>query len=425
MTLAINGGAPLIPEHLHKRYPPVGEREHARVAAALDGDALWGPWAPMLMELENRWSALARVRHTVALSSGTAALHCALIGCGIGPGDEVIVPAFSFIATAGSVLMAGAIPVFADVEESTGNVDASRVSAAITPRTRAIIAVHLHGLPADLDALHALAANNGLALIEDCAQAHAAEWNGMPVGGLGDAGAFSLNATKTLAGPEGGLLTTNSDAVCNTVAKARVFGCEWTAGERRIRDAESLGYNYRMHELTAAFTLARLDAFEEETALRIENARRLIAALRDLPGISITPELPGRRHVYQMLRVRLTPGALGIDMPPENFRERVVAALNAEGAKWWVWERKALPEYELFRERNRVGKHYPWSMFEWSRDLRYDPANYPVSVATSRDSIFTYGHYPQHDSSLIDLYASAFHKVWDEIHTLVEEVCRA
>lgn len=423
MTLAIHGGTPLIPEQMHKRYPPVGNREHARVAAALDGESLWGPWAPMVMELEERWSRMAAVRHTVALSSGTAALHCALIGCGVGAGDEVIVPAFSFIATAGAVLMVGAIPTFVDVEPLTGNIDAARIDAAVTPRTRAIIAVHLHGLPADIDALRAIAARHDLALIEDCAQAHAAEWNGVAVGGLGDAGAFSLNATKTLAGPEGGLLTTNSDRIYNATAKARVFGCEWTSGERRIRDADSLGYNYRMHELTAAFTLARLDAFEEETAARIANATRLIAALRDLPGISLPPQLPGRRHVYQMLRIRLLPGELGIDVAPEEFRERVVAALAAEGAKWWVWERKALPEYEVFRDRNRAGRHYPWSLFDWSRDLAYDPSAYPVSVATARDAIFTYGHYPQNDPVLVDLYAAAFHKVWEEIHTLVEEVC--
>ncbi|HYC89757.1 MAG TPA: DegT/DnrJ/EryC1/StrS family aminotransferase [Thermoanaerobaculia bacterium] len=417
--LAIHGGTPVIPGNLHRPYPPVGAVEHDYVARALDSGVLWGPWAPRTRELEERWAARIGVPHCVALATGTAALHCAIAGCGAGIGDEVIVPAFSFIATATAVTMAGAIPRFVDVEEATGNIDARQVEAALTPRTRAIVAVHLHGLPADLTALQAIASRAGVALIEDASQAHGATIDRREVGGIGDAGTFSLNATKTLAGPEGGLLTTSSTAIYNEVARMRVFGTEWREGQRMIRDADSLGYNYRIHELTAAFTLARLTAFDEETAIRKRNAERLRDGLAGLPGVQVPPADGTRTHIYQMFRVRLDPAALGLDLDAESFRERVVAALQAEGAQWWIWERKSLPEYTLFQTRNRHGRGFPWSVSPAHASLTYHPDEYPVAMATARDAIFTYGHYPQNPPELIDLYVEAFQKVWRNVESLV------
>lgn len=413
--LAILGGDPVIPPGMHGRYPPVGGREREYLGQVLDSGVLWGPWAPMTRRLEAEWAERTNVRHCVALNSGTAALHCALVGCGVGPGDEVIVPACSFIATASSVLMAGAVPIFVDVESESGNIDPAHVEAAITEQTRAIIVVHLHGLPADMDRLQDVAQRYGLHLLEDCAQAHGARYRGRPVGGLSAVGTFSLNCTKALAGPEGGLLTTNSDDILNRAAKMRVFGTEWRNGEQIVRDADSLGYNYRTNELSAAFTLARLEAFDSEQTLRVENAVRLINGIKLLPGVSVPTALAGKEHVFQMFRIRISEGAVRRDLSAAEMRERIVAALVAEGAIWWIWERKPLPAYNLFQTLNADGRGFPWSLTGTRQGIRYRPEDYPVSVATCDDSIFTSSHFPPNGPDLIDLYVEAFKKVWDNL----------
>src|SRR5262249_28322347 len=211
-------------------------------------------------------------------------------------------------ATATCVLMVNAIPIFVDVLPETGNLNPDLLEAAITPATRAIIVVHLFGLPADMEPIRAIAQRHGLRLIEDCAQAHGALYQGKPVGGLADVGAFSLNGTKVLAGPEGGLLTTADEAIFNQAGKVRVFGAQWKEGQRVIGDTDCLGYNYRMTEFVAAFTMARLRSFDREQATRVENARRLIDGIRDLEGVFSPPDVPSdRTHIYQMVHIRLEP----------------------------------------------------------------------------------------------------------------------
>lgn len=415
--LAILGGTPVIADPmLHGKYPPVGAREQARVAEALNSGTLWGPWAPMTRELERKWAERVGVHHCIALNSGTAALHCALAGCGLKPGDEVIVPAYSFIASASAALMVGAIPVFVDVQPETGNIAPQLVKSAISDRTRAIIAVHLHGLPADLNPLRDIATRHGFALVEDCAQAHGTTFDGVPVGSLGDVGAFSLNATKVLAGPEGGLLTTDSDEILNRAARMRVFGTEWHDGKQIIRDADSLGYNYRTNELAAAFALARLESFDSEREVRITtNARQLIDGIRNLPGVGVPPSPTDREHIFQMIRVRVDAARLGYRGSAEDLRDKIVAALTAEGVQWWVWERKPLPAYSLFQSRNAEGGHYPWCLPQARSDITYRPEDYPVSLATAQDSLFTTAHYPPNGAQLMDLYVEAFRKVWSEM----------
>jgi dTDP-4-amino-4,6-dideoxygalactose transaminase len=367
----------------------------------------------MTRELEQKWDKRTGVSHCAALNSGTAAIHCALAGCGVKLGDEVIVPAYSFIATASAVLMVGAIPIFVDIQPETGNINPDLVEGAITDKTKAIIAVHLHGLPADMEQLIAIAQRHQLYLIEDCAQAHGAIYQGKAVGSLSDVGAFSLNATKVLAGPEGGLLTTNTDAIFNRAAKMRVFGTEWREGKQIVRDADSLGYNYRTNELMSAFALARLESLDSEQEIRISNAQHLIHGIKDLPGVSVPPlQVEDRNHIFQMIRVRINAEILGLKLSSEELRERIVFALAAEGANWWIWERKPLPAYSIFQSLNADGDGYPWCLSQTRKNINYHPENYPVSLATSRDSIFTTAHFPPNTANLMELYVEAFHKVW-------------
>ncbi len=409
--LAVFGGKSVIPNNAHRQYPPIGDRERKFIGDVLDSGILWGPWAPKTRELEQAWASRVNVRYCAALNSGTAALHCAVVGCGIGPGDEVIVPAYSFIASASSVMMAGGIPIFVDITPH-GNIDPTKIEAAVTNRTKAIMVVHLHGLPADLDAISAIATRFSLQIIEDCAQAHGASFQNRPVGSIGDVGAFSLNATKALAGPEGGLLTTNREDIYNRAAKMRVFGAEWHEGQQIFRDADSIGYNYRGNELTAAFTLARLEALSSEQQVRNDNARRLTRGLSELKGLMLPNEPSDRTHIYNMIRIRLDPAALGIDMDASVYREKVIRALQAEGAIWWIWERKALPAYRLFQTKNIDGGHYPWCLPQAREDISYLPESYPISVATAKDSIYTTAHFPPNSTALMDQYVEAFLKVW-------------
>jgi perosamine synthetase len=418
--LAIFGGNPVIDnKELHGQYPSIGFNERQRINAVLDSGVLWGPWAPMTRELEQKWAERVGVSFCAALNSGTAALHCALAGCGVRLGDEVIVPAYSFIATASSVLMVGAIPIFVDIQPKTGNINPALVEAAITDKTRAIIAVHLHGLPADMEELRSIAQRHQLYLIEDCAQAHGATYQGEFVGSLSDVGTFSLNATKVLAGPEGGLLTTNSETIFNRAAKMRVFGTEWHEGKQIVRDADSLGYNYRTNELNAAFALARLDALAHEQEIRIANARHLINGIKDLPGISVPClDIEDRNHIFQMIRLRINSEELGFQLSPEELRERILLALVAEGTNWWIWERKPLPAYSIFQSLNSNGGGYPWCLPQARKNISYCPENYPVSLATARDSIFTTAHFPPNSKTLMDLYIETFHKVWANLDSI-------
>lgn len=187
-----------------------------------------------------------------------------------------------------------------------------------------------------------LAQTQQIPLIEDCSQAHGALVDGRPVGSLGDAAAFSLNATKLLAGPEGGLLTANREDVYNRAARIRVFGVSHREGKAIVRNTDCLGYSYRTNEMISAFAQARLESFDSEQRVRVENACRLTRGLRGLPGLQLPKEVPGTTHVYQMYRIRLDPRGAGVDMAPELFRSRVLA-LRPRGRDFWTWEVRSLP----------------------------------------------------------------------------------
>lgn len=425
MKLAVLGGAPVInPVTAHGQYPPIGTLEREALLEVLDSGQLWGPWGPRLRELETVWAERLGARFCSALNSGTAALHCALVGAGIGPGDEVIVPAYSFVASASSVLMAGAVPVFVDVEPETGNIDCRHVESVISGRTKGIVAVHLHGMPADIAALSAIRDRFRVAIIEDCAQAPGAKVAGRHVGTFFEAGAFSLNATKPLAGPEGGLLVTDCEQIFNKASAIRMFGVEQKEGRERVRDADTIGFNYRTNELLAAFTLARLRSFDAEAEVRQANAKRLAEGLAQYPGLSVPSSLKLPDHTYSMFRVRVDPKAMGIEMSAGVFREKLITALKAEGVFFWVWERRPLPMYRLFQDLNATGRHFPWSLHPDALGMKYQPEKYRVSLQLADDAIFTTSHFPPNGIELMDLYIEAFDKLWRNLDDVLKlEVC--
>ncbi len=275
--------------------PLIGDEERAAVDRVLRSGSI--SQGPEVAAFEDEFSELVAGRHCVALNSGTSALHVSLLAIGIGPGDEVVVPSFTFAATANAVRLAGAEPVFADIERDTFCLDPAAVAAAITPRTAAVVPVHLFGHPADMIAINALASRHSLAVVEDAAQAHAASIDGRPVGSLGDAAAFSFYPTKNMTTGEGGMATF-ADAKC-----ARTARLLRNQGMERPYENELVGFNLRMTDMNAAIGRVQLRRLPGFTDARRAHATSLSRGLAAADLIAPT-ERAGCRHVYHQYTVR-------------------------------------------------------------------------------------------------------------------------
>ena len=310
-------------------HPLLGtEEENAVLRVLVSGQLAQGKHVTVF---EQRFAEVCHVREAVAVSSGTAALHLALLAHNIGPGDEVITTAFSFAATANVILLVGATPVFVDIEPDTYTLDPSLVKAAITPRTKAIMPVHLYGNPCDMKRLEVIARASGLVIIEDACQAHAAAIDGKPVGGFGT-GCFSFYATKNMTTGEGGMVTTNDSDIAERVRLLR------SHGQKERYHHVTLGYNLRMTEMQGALGLVQLEKLERFTEQRIANAAFLTDRLR---GSVQTPIVhPGYRHVYHQYTIRV----------PEQ-RDEWVMHLRSRGIGTAVHYPLAVHQQSFYRER--------------------------------------------------------------------------
>jgi dTDP-4-amino-4,6-dideoxygalactose transaminase len=273
--------------------PDLGPEEVAAVTEVLGSGMI--AQGRKVAELESQWAEFVGVRHAVAMSNGTVSLMAIFAGIGLEPGDEVITVAHTFAATANAILYTGATPVFVDIEPDTYLIDAKRIEAAITPRTRAICPVHLFGLVADMDMIRAIADRHGLIVVEDACQAHGATFRGRMAGSFGH-GAFSLYATKNMTTAEGGFVTTNDDRLADWLRLYR------NQGMRARYQFEMLGFNFRMTDLAAAIGLAQFAKLPRNTARRQAIAGRYDAAFGELPiGLPITPD--GRTHVFHQYTI--------------------------------------------------------------------------------------------------------------------------
>lgn len=429
--LALFGGPPVLRREAHRTWPIVGEDERQAALRVLDRGILSGPFGPEVTELQREFARYVGAKHCLVTSSGTSALIIALAGVGVGAGDEVIVPAYSFVATPLAVLQLGAIPVFADVDEATGCVDPAAVEAAITTRTRAVMPVHIHGCAAAMDSLGDIARRRGLKLVEDAAQAHGAQFDGRPVGAIGAAGGFSLQSSKNLPAGEGGLFVTNDDAVAIEAGSARNFGQDLTAsdereyelvrpldGSRALHSRRS-GSMHRGSELMAAFARAQLARLPERTAACQRNAQRLARRLADLPGV-LPPLVPqGRSSVHHKFRVRLDPARAGLRGSPERLRDIISKALIAEGLEVVQWQSAPLPAQPIFQRRARAdGFPEPFTQSSGSAtDLsrNYDPSRYPRTIALLAGSLVLFSQscpLIAQTEDTVDRYADAFERVW-------------
>lgn len=312
--------------------PYIGEEEKQAVLDVMSSGMLAS--GPRTVEFEKAFASFVGARHCLAMNSGTAALHAAFVAAGIGPGDEVITPAFTFVATANTILFAGAKPVFVDIDPLTFSIDPTKVEAAITPRTKAILPVHLFGQAAEMDPLLRLAREHGLKVIEDACQAHGARYKGKMVGAIGDAGTFSFYPTKNMTVGEGGALTTNDQSLADMANSFRNHGRE-VNGALGTYNHVRLGHNLRSSDLNSAIGLQQLKRLPGFNEKRRTNAAYLTKHLR---GVVETPvEAPGREHVYHQYTIRV----------PD--RPAFLAGMKAAGVGTGVYYPTVLYEYEHLR----------------------------------------------------------------------------
>ncbi len=307
-----------MPDNLER----IGELERTYVEQVLASGFATSSGAAMTSRLEAAFAELVGVRYAIAFVNGTATLHAALAAAGVGPGDQVIVPPLTMASTTLAVLHAGAVPVFADVDPHTFNLDPASAAARITPRTRAIVPVALYGLPPDLPALVALAKERGLRVIEDDAQALLARIDGRPLGAIGDAGSFSLQSSKQLTSGEGGLVTTDDGEFAERVRRFNSLGYAAVGAGRAaiakdaIQDPQyarhvSLGFNYRMPELCAAVALAQVQRAGELLERRVAVARLFTEALEGVDWLVAQATPAGATHAYWTFALRLADPAIG------------------------------------------------------------------------------------------------------------------
>lgn len=352
--------------------PVIGEREISYVTAAVRSGWV-SSLGPYIEEFERLFATYIGVEHAIAVSNGTTGLHLALHALGIGAGDEVVLPALTFVATAHAVLQTGATPVFVDVDPNTWCIDPDLARKAVSAKTRAIIPVHLYGHPADMSAIQQIASEAGLVIIEDAAEAHGARVQEKAVGSLGRAGVFSFYGNKIITTGEGGMVTTDSPELATRLRLLRDHGMSLS---RRYYHTE-LAFNYRITNLQAALGVAQMEQIDEFIAKRRQVFSWYQEELNDTAGIRMNVEHRGYYNVYWMTSVV-------IDDSVRLAREEVSAQLSQEGVdtRPFFVPMTELPHLKHYRAVSGVGNECPVSAFLGRRGL-----NLPSGTGLDRDTV--------------------------------------
>lgn len=361
--------------------PLIGEEEIAEVVDTLRSG--WIGFGPKSLRLEADFARYARSTQAVSVNSCTAGLHLALIAAGIRPGDEVITTPLTFVASANVIEHAGATPVFVDVDLRTQNIDPERIAAAMSPRTRAVLPVHMAGRPCDMDAIGALAEQHGLTVIEDAAHATEAAWRGRKIGSISRFTAFSFYATKNLTTAEGGMVTTNDAAAADRMRILRLHGIDKDAWKRYSGDgSESYdmvepGFKYNMTDLQASLGLHQLARLERNLTIRERHWRTYDEAFASVPAIETpAPDRPEERHARHLYTILLDPDRLAID------RRRFIGELRARRIGSGIHFRPVhLQSY--YREKYRLG---PGS-FPNAERIGSRTVSLPLSAKLSDDDV--------------------------------------
>lgn len=411
---ALLGGTPAVSLELPK-WPLVDDEARREIMRVITEETLCPVGAEGTQgEFEQGFAAMHGRRFGLAVNGGTAALMLALHGAGVQPGDEVIASPFTWGASVSCILQNLAIPVFADIDPVTFTLDPASIEAKVTPRTTAIVVVHIFGFPADMTRIMEVARRHNLAVVEDCAQAHGAKHAGQLVGSFGTVGAFSLQASKNLTGGEGGILLCDDRVVYE---RAMSMG---THPQRLVAELElpeyrekidSLAFNYRMHSAAAALANVQMKYLEAWTLARGRNARALYDAVRDLPYLGLHPDLPETdRHAYYNVPFTYRPGVLPLN------RDEFVTALKAEGVGAGVYVRTPLYLRPRFRDHDYFGRGYPWALAP--EPVVYQQGDCPAAEAMARVEFQVNGNYYIDSPELMEQIATALRKIGEHADAL-------
>ena len=417
--LALFGGAKAV-TGAPPPWPTIDEGAVKAVVQALKDERLGSVVGGTAGEFEKSFAKYHGRKYALMANGGTAALQLALAGCGIEPGDEVITTPYSWGASAGCILHQNAVPIFADIHPETLCLDPSRIEERITERTKAILPVHIYGMPADMAPIQKVARKHDLAVIEDCSQAAGAKYRSKLVGTWSTAGAFSLQASKNLVALEGGILITNDRRLYQ---RAMLFGCHPVRLNAELHDPalkpyiDSLGFNFRPHPLGAALAKAQLPLLSGWIAEKNRNFARLFARLNGTAephGAEFARQHKGILHGYHKVALKITHPELS-----ELRRSVVREALQAEGVPVGGYVGVPIPLRPRFRDLFFYGRGCPWTCRHASRLPDYAAGSWPVAERLCREGelIIHRNHYA-YSPTLMDQYATAFEKLLDDLPRL-------
>lgn len=397
--LAINGGTPVRTKPF-TTWPVHDEREEQAVVDVVRSGK-WGLGGTRIGEFESRFASYQNAQFGVAVANGTVALQIALAALNVGPGDEVIIPGYTFVATGAAVLHSGATPVIVDIDPDTYTIDPDAVEAAITSRTKCIIPVHVAGNICDMTRIQAIATKHEIPVLEDAAQAHGARWEGKGAGSIGTMGTFSFQASKNLNAGEGGIILTNDETLAHRSLALRNCGRSQDPNVGRM-----LGWNYRMTEFQAAILLAQMERLDEQTDRRQRNAEYLTAALQSIPGIRPLTSYPSTtRHAYHLYVFRYDEKVWGI---PLTAFLRALAAEGIPSSTGYV---------PLYRDpllvTSGVSSPAAWPQLGNRLTETYGSMVLPHAEQASKEAVWLSQQMLLGTESDMDDIASAVRKLWD------------
>ncbi|WP_330242395.1 DegT/DnrJ/EryC1/StrS family aminotransferase [Streptomyces sp. NBC_00525] len=406
--LALTGGEPVLGALAPVHWPRTTDADRAAVLSVLDSNVLVSDRTAeetAVERLERSWADYLGVRHCVGVSNGTTAIELALLAHGVGPGDEVVVPALTFVATAMAVVHVGATPVYADIDPVTFTMSPDSLAARITERTRAVVPVHLHGLSADLDPIGDLARRHGCVVVEDAAQSQGARYRGVLSGASGNTATFSLQMTKNLPTcGEGGLVVTDDERVAERIRQLRQFGETIRPDRPRRYVSHRLGFNAKLNNVQAAYTSSQLERFDAYREARRSNVTAFLARLRPLEGLTCPSEPDGYEHAWHILRFvvdfeRFLPG-----VDTGAARNLLMRALRAEGMPATRYQMMPVPDQPALRALS--GR---------------TAASWPVAQdVVDRSFTLQQRHLPPDAGPVLQSFADAVEKVWSHRETLVK-----
>ncbi len=395
-----------------KHFPwPIYDEEEVNAVAEIVKSGVWANpnCDGLVAEFEKEFAAYCGTKYAIACANGTISLRLALIACGVKPGDEVIVPPYTFIATASIVIEANCVPVFVDIEPDTYNLDPVAVEKAITPRTKVIIPVHFGGLACNMDALMAIGKKHNIKIIEDAAHAHGGEYKGKKLGSIGDAASFSFQSSKNLNSGEGGIVTTNDEHIANMVDSlrnvGRVKGGQWY-------EHHNLGCNYRITQMQTAILSLQLKRLEEQTQKRDSNGLHLNSLLKKIEGISPLTRGHGETlHAYHLYIFRYDKTYFN-NLPKKEFSEM----LAAEGVPSFMGYPEPLYKQPVFQKKNFMCYAIP-------EVVDYTKVYCPVTEkACYEEAVWILQHAMLGEKEDMEKFAAAISKIQDIVNADIEDL---